>query len=103
MIHAITGCDTTSRLFGVGKGVAFKKLSKTTIVTAALEEFLKPGNSQENIIASGEQIIANLYGGVPHEGLDLLRFRLYTNKAISNNKCVHVQSLPPTSDSASFH
>ena len=25
-LHAITGCDTTSRMFGVGKGVALKKL-----------------------------------------------------------------------------
>ena len=103
VVHAITGCDTTSRLFGIGKGVALKKLSKTDNVTMAIEEFLKPGNHLETVVTSGEQIIASLYGGVLCEGLDLLRLRLYTNKAITNNKCVQVQSLPPTSDSAALH
>ncbi|KAH3698671.1 hypothetical protein DPMN_086217 [Dreissena polymorpha] len=24
-LHALTGCDTNSRIFGIGKGIAFKK------------------------------------------------------------------------------
>ena len=52
---------------------------------------------------AGEQPITHLYVGVPHEGLDLLRFRMHTCKAISSKKCVQIQTLPPTSDAASLH
>jgi hypothetical protein len=28
LLHSLTGCDSTSRLFGIGKGIALKRLVK---------------------------------------------------------------------------
>ena len=101
-VHALTGCDTTSRLFGIGKGVALKKLG-TNECKEKLLIFQNPSSSQAAVEAAGEALLACLSGGVPHEGLDLLRLRLYTSKAISKMYCVQINSLPPTSNSAALH
>ena len=63
-IHAILGCDSTSRLFGIGKGMALKKVKSDTSFLKQAKVF---SQSQENvgngiIIAAGEKALVSLYG-----------------------------------------
>jgi hypothetical protein len=42
--------------------------------------FMNPNASQDEIVKSGEEVIASLYDGIIYEGLDFLRYRKYTRK-----------------------
>ena len=40
-IHAILGCDSTSRVFGIGKGAAFKKICSSPLFLTRQKCFTK--------------------------------------------------------------
>ena len=66
-LHSVTGCDTTLRMFGVGKGVALKKLINDGYLK---QQALLFNNNlkQPEAIKSGEEAICHLYNGSPSEG-----------------------------------
>ena len=101
VIHAITGCDTTSQMYGIGKGAALKKFIGDEELVILAEMFMEQSSKVE-IVGCGKLIIG-LYGGVFLEGLDLLRFWKFTRKVMGNATYVQVQSMPPTSASAKYH
>lgn len=101
-IHAFSGCDTTSRMFGIGKGIVLKKLRSEPEFQDMTTTFMTSTDSRI-IAASGEEMMVSLYGGLRYEGLDLLRYRKFASKVVVGNIYVQVKSLPPTSDSARFH
>ena len=103
VIHALTGCDSTSQMFGIGKGSAFKRYRYDKQLRTKSEVFQSPCSSNEEIAVAGESILVNLSGGLQSEGLDQLRYRKFTNKVMCSSTCVKVQSLPPTSAAAKFH
>ena len=104
-IHALTGCDTTSRLFGIGKPFALKKIKSDEYLQEQAQIFMSANMTKDVIIKAGEEALVSLYGGIPLEGLDLLRWRKFTAKTMSVSRVtgVQVQSLPPTSNAAQFH
>ena len=76
-IHAISGCDTTSGLYGISKGRPLKKFVSDTHFREHLKVFDSLPVSKEEIVKAGEQVIVCLYNGDPEEELDGLRFRRY--------------------------
>ena len=63
-IHAVTGCDTTSRIFGVGKKTAVQKLVKgDPILRSCANAFTIPNQTTEMIDDLGCQVMAVLFGG----------------------------------------
>ncbi len=101
-LHSLTGCDSTSRLFGIGKGIALKRLNQEYL-KAHGQLFMNTTSSKLDVIKAEEEALTRVYGGLPLKGLDILRWRKFTTKVITGNTSVHVKSLPPTSDSAKFH
>ena len=52
--HAFLGCDTTSRLYGVGKGVALKQLlTKNSMFLTAADVFLNRESATSEIVKAG--------------------------------------------------
>lgn len=102
-IHSLTGCDTTSKPSGIGKTAALKKIKSTNYIQETLKTFYDISASTESILQSGSEVISSLYGGVPYEGLDILRLRKFGTKVAAGSISVQVQSLPPTADAANFH
>ena len=100
--HALTGCDTTSRIFGISKPAVLKVLLKDNTFRLLSATFLN-ANSKADIIKAGEDLVIHLSGGVSLEGLDLLRFRKCATKVMASSSCVQVHTLPPTSVAAAFH
>ena len=49
-VHAVTGCDTTSRLFGLGKAVALKKVATNEYFRSQGEIFMSNGRTNDDII-----------------------------------------------------
>lgn len=102
LVHALTGCDTTSRIFGISKPAVLKTLLTDSIFRALSVAFLN-AESKTEIIKSGENLIIHLFGGLSLEGLDLLRFRKFATKVRASSSCVQVHTLPPISAAAAFH
>lgn len=101
-IHAFSGCDTTSRIFGLGKGTAMKKISTNMQLQDYTDVFCKD-SSVESVHRAGEQIFVALFGGLKEvETLDMLRYRIFVSKVCVGNIYVEVHTLPPTSDAASY-
>lgn len=102
-VHAILGCDTTSRLFGLGKGLAVKKVKTDSLFREQSEMFHKSEQTPEDITAAGEKALVSLYGGTKEEGLDSLRYKRFCDKISKSTSSVEPQTLPPTSAAARFH
>ena len=39
LVHAMSGCDTTSRMFGIGKGFTLKKLEESLFLRSQAQDF----------------------------------------------------------------
>ena len=89
-IHAISGCDTTSRIYGIGKGLPLKKFVSDTHFREHVKVFDSLPASKEEIVKAGE-------------GLDGLRFRRYCEKVSTGTSQIQPQSLAPTFAAASYH
>ncbi len=63
-LHAITGCDTTSRLYGVGKATALKKLKNAHYLMEQAKVF-GCRSTVSDIVTAGEKALVILFGGKP--------------------------------------
>ena len=101
-IHAFLGCDTTSRIFGLGKGAALKKFISSAYFREQAKVFSHDSSTQDEILLAGENSLMCLYGGRPGRKLDILRYQKYCEKVASRSTRIQPQSLPPTSCAAGF-
>ena len=102
-IHAILGCDTTSRLHGIGKGTSLKKFCESHHFRNQAKVFNNTSASKKEVIEAGEKALVCLYNGKSGETLDCLRYRRYCQKVATNTSQVQPQNLPPTSAAATYH
>ena len=103
VLHAILGCDTTSRIFTSGKGMALKKMVSDNNFTRAIEVLNKLPKvvTKQDIIKAGEEAIIAMYNG--KGTLDSLRYQTFCKKVLVSNKVLEAKTLPPTSAAAKYH
>lgn len=58
-LHAISGCDTTSRPYGIGKVTVFKKVSA---LRNSVDTFTSPLSSKKDVMTAGENTLLEIYG-----------------------------------------
>ena len=78
--HAILGCDTTSRVSSMGKGLALKHIRSDKHFITQAELFLQENATLADISSAGEAALVCLYTGAVGDTLDklkLLRFHQY--------------------------
>ena len=103
-IHAHSGCDSTSRIFGIGKKSAFQKLVKSDpVMKSYASAFILPNKSQEDISYLEENLMVDLFGGKSNETLSSLRHVIFTKKVANAQAFVTSERLPPTSPATRFH
>lgn len=69
-VHAASGCDTVSSLYGVGKTKLCKQLQKTPAsVGNLLEQFYSPSISKDDVLNAGIKLILAVYGS-KHDDLE---------------------------------
>ena len=102
-LHAVLGCDTTSRLHGIGKGNSLKKFRSSEHFREQAKVFDAQSASTEDVIAAGEQALVSMYNGKPGGKLDILRYKRFCEKVATNTSHVKPQTLPPTSAAAKYH
>ena len=98
--HALTGCDTTSRIHGIGKQTVMKLLTSDSSFISASEEFhnIEASTNRERIALAGETALKRLYGDYGDSDLDELRLKKFKIKASSRSRITQIEpsTLPPT-------
>jgi hypothetical protein len=72
LAHAISGCDTTSSLFGHGKSNVSRTLAKCD--DSDIETLGSPSALRQQVIEAGLRVMSLLYGGKTHDSLNHLRY-----------------------------
>ena len=97
--HAITGCDTTSRIHRIGKPTVMKLLSTDLIFRRVSEKFLNSENrfNKNTIATAGETAVKMLYGESGDCNIDKLRSKKFKIKASSKSRISQIEpsSLQP--------
>lgn len=105
IIHAFSGCDTVSPLYGIGKTKLIKNFDKLKSMNPSI--FLSSQVEKKKLLEVGAQIIIKSYdlnAKVEKSNLDDFRYKTYVKKVLRSRKtAVNLPSLPPTSDAANQH
>ena len=101
-VHAYSGFDTVSRIYGIGKPQLLKKAISDPYFKCQANVFLKDSN-QDQVEAAGKQIVSALYNGNVLEELDSLRYRKNVQKVNSSSTVLQVQTLSPTKAATKYH
>lgn len=104
VLHAVSGCDTTSSVYGIGKSTAYTVFN-SDINWDFLNIFQDEHASHEAISAAGETLMLHLFKSKKCKSLDKLRYLSYMNKVAKKSLTsrFELQSLPPTSTGAKYH
>ncbi|KAG1714479.1 hypothetical protein GQR58_001251 [Nymphon striatum] len=103
-IHAFTGCDTTSRVFGMGKKPFFQKVAKgDEQLKSCPLAFTKPGQTVDTIEQHGNQSMVLLFSGKQTDYLASLRHSVFKKKVVSASSFVAPARLPPAASATKLH
>jgi hypothetical protein len=99
--HAMGGCDSTSAIFGMGKGTIFTRLNADATLHADCRILQSETASAAEVNAAGVRVIAGLYGGKRDESLTAMRYTAFCNATISHR--FTAERLPPSENAAKLH
>ena len=102
-IHALLGCDITSRLYGIGKGISLRKFKASSTFREQAKVFDTNSASLHDVVDAGEKALIIVYNGKLTDTLDSLRHQRFCEKVASKRSHVKPQALPPTSAAAKYH
>jgi len=103
VVHALTGCDTTSALFGQGKRKAFNKLAKSKIALPLSRVIMNKTATEDEVAQADCQLLVMLYGGKATDTLNKLRHTMYSSMCVGRKSRPVPERLPPTERAAHFH
>ena len=103
LVHAWSGCDTTSATFGHGKTTLLKKLKASEVIQEISSVLCNPNALQEEIGQAGLRLFVILYGGKQQDSLNGLRYAKFMEMVSSSKTSIDPQKLPPTERTAYFH
>ena len=102
-LYAVLGCDTTSRLHGIGKGASLKKYQTNNSFREQATVLHSRSASTHDVTRAEERALVIIYNGRSTDTLDSLRHQRFREKVASSATHVHPQTLPPTSGAAKYH
>ena len=86
-VHAATGCDTTSAVYGKGKRLPFRKLQAQPALCTAVQVSNDPQASKNAVAAAGKAFLWVVYGGKIDDNLDVKRHQLYLRTIARHKVC----------------
>lgn len=100
--HAISGCDTVSCFYNIGKLKHFKLLNQYPELQGIVNVFNCPNSTPENIFKAGERYTLKLYGAPQSlTNIDEYRYLLFTRKTAGNK--FKLACLPPSKEALKQH
>ena len=100
--HALLGCDTTSRVFGIGNQKAVTKLKSDGNFKTATATFMSCSANVDDVEKAGSSALIVMYNGRENDSLNNLRYQRFWEKTARRTIAVDPCSLPSIS-SAKFH
>lgn len=100
--HAFLGCDTVSRIFGIGKDKIINNKRVLSLCQEVSKPFYSPHATKAEIEDAGIKLLLGIYNRKSFTCLNKLRFKIFMEK-ISGKNAVKPEQLPPTMDSAKQH
>ena len=99
-MHALTGCDTVSALYGIGKGKDIKALRQGSIPRLLGDKDVKI----DNLIDKAVPFVASCYGSKVTSSMSDIRFNVWQRKtACGRSNSFKLASLPQTSAAFYLH
>jgi len=80
-VHALTGCDTTSAVFGWSKVAAFSKIVSRSDTLPMTDIIAATSAFQDAVADAGLKLLVMLYGGQLSDSLNSMRYTRYMEKA----------------------
>ena len=102
-VHALSGCDTTSALFGHGKASVYRKVIENPDTKPLTDVLSSVDASQTAVVEAGLKLLLMLYSAKPSDTLNHLRYTTYMNLVATGGSKLRPQRLPPTERAARFH
>ena len=102
-MHAILGCDTTSGVYGIGKGVTLHMFEAIKHFQQLASVFHDSSATEDMIASAGKEIMVLLYKGKAGQDINDLRYQRFCQKTATSAKFVHPQTLPPTANACIYH
>ena len=91
--HALSGCDTVSALYGIGKPTVINALRKGNISLPSIGELSLPVGE---VIKEGIALFLQCYGHANIPTMTDARIRTWKKRVAANNTAPRLESLPPT-------
>ena len=103
-IHAFSGCDTTSRIFGVGKkSVVQKVIAGDSVLHECSKVFRTPTADPATVETTGCNAMVSLFNGGKSDSLASLRYSFLAKKVATAKTFVTPERLPPTTSATNLH
>ena len=102
VVHALGGCDSTSALYGIGKGKVYSTIHKG--ITALRESCMAIQSataSVQDVSIAGTRLLISVYGGKDSDCLSALRYQAYCKTSLSRR--FNPERLPPSEGAARMH
>jgi len=106
LAHAITGCDTVSAPYNIGKQKVISVLENTRADWSVLNIFKQKDANHDDVARAGEKLLLKLYGAKKVTTLDKQRHLSYmqrVSRKLLTADGFQLQLLPPTSAAAKYH
>ena len=103
-IHAISGCDTTSRIFGVGKkSVVQKVIAGDSVLHECSKVFRTPTVGPATVETTGCEVMVSLFNGGKSDSLASLPDSFLAKKVATAKTFVTPERLPLTTSATNLH
>jgi cytochrome c553 len=100
-VHAFGGCDSTSAIFGLGKGTVFAKINKDTSLHSHCTTLQSHTASPDAVCEAGVKLMVGICGTNSRESLSDLRYSAFCNTSLSRK--FMPERLPPSEDATKLH
>ena len=99
--HALSGCDTVSQMYGIGKGTVLKVIRSRN----PLNKLGKISARMDEVIEESVRFVAACYGSRERTNMSAARYDIWTSK-MANKKLTtapQLKTLPPTTEAFDEH
>ena len=105
-LHAFTGCDSVSRVFGIGKKSGFQRIIKREKTMKDWSKaFTRPKQTQDVVETNGSNTMIALFNGDQKDSLASIRYNMPCKKVARAKMFVTPERPPPTASASAcrFH
>ena len=102
-IHAVGGCDTTSGIFGIGKGTILKRITDNAGSVDLTDILQDPLATLSDVVNAGLKLLLMIYGAQVDGSLNSLRYTVFCHMSATSLARPKPQKLPPTENAAKYH